>query len=144
MITKLSVTKGFSCYVSSISYFSLFLFIFLWTPSDSLSSIENSSVITLFDPLLSVEQTCNILIIWRGLLLLLNNFWWMIHTRILWEDEKKMEKTCWKSSSTSYHLIVIFVTGMRLMTPTISVMHWHQLKIHGWLIVRSVSNLLSF
>ena len=45
-----------------------------------------------------------------------------------------MENMWWRSSSTA----------MGLMTTTISVMHCHKLKIHGWLIGGSVGYLLPF
>ena len=58
-ITGLSVSKGSSCSVSSIAYFSLFVLIILLTLSYSLSSVELSSTTTLSILFLSVEQTCN-------------------------------------------------------------------------------------
>ena len=50
----------------------------------------------------------------------------------------------WISSSTSCHIIGIFVTAMRLMTTIISGMHCPQLNIRGWMIGGSVGCLLSF
>ena len=61
----------------------------------------------------------------------------------MWEDGSKMEKTWWRSSSTNCHLICIFVTIMRLITTTTSVMHCHQFKIHGRQIGGSVGYLIS-
>ena len=81
---------------------------------------------------------------WWGLWLLVDAFGQMIHARWLWKDGKKMEKACWRSSSTSFHLIGIFVTIMWLTTTTTSGIHCHQLRIHGWLIGGSVGYFLSF
>ena len=58
-MTGLSITEGSSSSVSSISSFSLFVLIFLSMLSDLLSSLELSSMIAVYDPLLSVEQTCD-------------------------------------------------------------------------------------
>ena len=58
LTTGLSVTKGSSCSVSSIAYFSLYTL--FWTHSGLLSSVELSSVIMIFDLPSSVEQTCDI------------------------------------------------------------------------------------
>ena len=76
--------------------------------------------------------------------LLVAAFWWMMHASRLWEDGRKMEKTWWRSSSTSWNFIGIFVTSMPLTTTTTSDMHCHQFKIHGWQISGSVGYLLSF
>ena len=85
----------------------------------------------------------SLIILW-GLWLLVAAFWRIIYAMILWEDGSKMEKTLWRSSSTRFHLIGIFFTAMRLTNTTASGMHFHQLKIHGWLIGGSVIYLLSF
>ena len=58
LITGLSVIECFSCSVSSIAYFSLFVLILLWTFFDSLSSVVISLAKTLSGFLLSIEQTC--------------------------------------------------------------------------------------
>ena len=85
-----------------------------------------------------------ILIMWWVLWLLVATFWWIIHSRRLWEYGSKMDKTCWRSSSKSCHLIGIFITAMWLNITTTSVMNCHQLKIHVWLILGSVGCLLEF
>ena len=56
LITGLSATEGSSCSVSSIAYFSSFMF--FWTLYYLLYSVELSSIITLYDSPSSVEQTC--------------------------------------------------------------------------------------
>ena len=55
-----------------------------------------------------------------------------------------MEKTWWRSSSTSCYLIGIFVTDMRLMIIKTSGIHCHKSTIHGWQIGGSVGYLISF
>ena len=82
--------------------------------------------------------------VWWRWWILVAAFWWMIHARRLWEDGSKMEYMWWISSSTSCHLIGIFITAIRSNTTTTSGMHCRQLKIHGLLISGSVMCLLSF
>ena len=60
------------------------------------------------------------------------------------KNGRKTENTCLRHSSTSWHLIGIFVTAMQLTTKTTSGIHYHKLNIHGWLISGSVGYLLSF
>ena len=92
----------------------------------------------------TIYKGWRILIIWWGWWLLVSNFWRMIHARRLWEDGSKIEKTWWRSSSTSGHLIGNFVAAMRVTTTTTSGMHCNQLRINGWRISGIVEYLLSF
>ena len=55
-----------------------------------------------------------------------------------------MEKTWWSNSSTSCHLIGIFVTAMVLIITTTSGINYHKLKINGWNISGSVRYLIWF
>ena len=96
------------------------------------------------DDFSTIYGVWRILIMWLRWWLLVDVFWRMIHTRRLWEDGRKMDKTWWRSLSTSCHLIGIFGTVMPLTTTTTSEMHCHQLKIHGWLIGGSVGYFISF
>ena len=73
LMTELSVTKGYSSFVSFFAYFALLLFTLKWTDFDSLSSKEHVLTITPFDSLPSTlilfdflpykEQTCELGII---------------------------------------------------------------------------------
>ena len=84
------------------------------------------------------------LIIWWGSWILVAAFWRMIYVRGLWEDGREIDKMWWRSSSTSFHLIGIFVTAIQLTTKKASGMHFHQLKIHGWHIGGGVRHSISF
>ena len=57
MKTVSYVTEGYS--YSDLFYASFSLFMFLWTYSDSLFSVELSLKIMIFDSSSSVEQTCD-------------------------------------------------------------------------------------
>ena len=71
-------------------------------------------------------------------------FWRMRHSRRLWEDEDKTEKTLWRCSSTRCHMIDTFVAVMQFMTTATSGIHCNKLKINVWQICGSVQYLLSF
>ena len=85
-----------------------------------------------------------ILIIRWKCFLLVDAFWRMINAKRLWEYWIKMEKTRWRSSSTSFRLIGVLVTSVRLTTRATSVMHCHQFNIYGWLIGGSVRSFFHF